>query len=79
IFDPCNDVLINDLQGFCLYSASKFNECLNKKNLFKIATDPARKLHIIYGRKIAWNLRKPASILRSLYFYIDIIFSTGSK
>jgi transposase len=31
IADACNRVLYSDLQGFCRYSASKFDDCLNRK------------------------------------------------
>ncbi|KAG0934948.1 hypothetical protein G6F57_008816 [Rhizopus arrhizus] len=31
IADACNRVLYSDLQGFCRYSASKFDDCLSRK------------------------------------------------
>ncbi|KAG1460631.1 hypothetical protein G6F46_005473 [Rhizopus delemar] len=31
IADACNRALYSDLQGFCRYSASKFDDCLNRK------------------------------------------------
>lgn len=31
IREACNNVLTNDLQGFCRYSVGKFDDCLNRK------------------------------------------------
>ncbi|KAG1448381.1 hypothetical protein G6F56_008958 [Rhizopus delemar] len=31
IGEACNTILLSDLQGFCRYSAAKFEDCLNRK------------------------------------------------
>jgi transposase len=33
ISDACNKVMISDLEGFCRYSASKWDDCLERKNI----------------------------------------------
>lgn len=33
ITEACNNIYISDLQGFCRYSVSKFNDCLEGKPL----------------------------------------------
>ncbi|KAI8973051.1 hypothetical protein BDB01DRAFT_701248, partial [Pilobolus umbonatus] len=30
ISDACNNILLQDLQAFCCYSASRFTDCLHK-------------------------------------------------
>jgi hypothetical protein len=49
ISEACNNVLINDLQGFCRYSTSKFDNYLNKqsKQPLKIGTHCAKKKTVL--------------------------------
>lgn len=46
IKEACNSVLFSDLQGFCHYSTTKFNNCLEKKFLWIINRKPSLWLNL---------------------------------